>query len=97
MEGPRAVLKFFDAKKKPVAPDVARAFVKFRPSGRRPENRTLVPTADGMSLSGGRPLRPPFVFRAYISLIPETGGPDVGDDDEDGEVVSMEQYQVNYP
>lgn len=101
MEGPRAVLRFYNEKKKPVPPDVDRAFVKFRLSGRRPENRTLLPSEDGMYLRHGRPLRPPFVFKAYISLVKESDADDADqdfdEDDEDAEVVSTERYEVDYP
>lgn len=95
MEGPRVVLRFFDAKHQPIAPDVQRAFVKFRLSGRRPQNRTLLPGDDGVSLTHGRVLRPPFVFHAYITLVKEADG-EIGDDDEDAEVEG-EKYQVSFP
>ena len=97
MDGTRALLSFFDAKKKPIAPVVERAFVKFRLSGRRPENRTLLPDAEGMSLTHGRPLRPPFVFRAFITLVHEDGDAEVDDEDEEGDVADGERHQISYP
>ena len=97
MEGPRAVLRFFDAEKKPIGPVVERAFVKFRLSGRRPENRTLLPDAEGMALTHGRPLRPPFVFLAFITLVHEDGDAEVDDEDEEGDAAAGERHQVNYP
>lgn len=97
MEGPRMVLRFFDEKKKAVTPDVQRAFVKFKPSGRRPQNRTLLLGSDGMSLTHGRVLRAPFVFKAFVSLIKSADGAEVDDDDESAEVVSDEKYTVDFP
>lgn len=68
MEGVHIVLRTYDADKKPVAVDVDRAVVRMQFASRSPEQYTLVPSSDGMSLTVGRPVRQPHVFRAYISL-----------------------------
>jgi len=63
-------LSFYDMKKKPVAPDVARAMLRWDPKGKVGQER-LVLNRDGMALSSPRPVRPPYVFKLFITLIPE--------------------------
>lgn len=85
MSGPSLIVRFYDEKKKPVAPDVERGFVRFQYPNRTPERRPLIRGDDGMSLTHGQPLRPPHVFKAFVSL-------SHGDDD-----ASVESYVVDYP
>lgn len=68
MEGVQIVLRTYDADKKPVKVDVDRATVRLQFASRSPEQYTLVPSADGMSLTVGRPVRQPHVFRANIAF-----------------------------
>ncbi len=63
-------LSFYDMKKKPVAPDVARALLRWDPKGKVGQER-LVLNRDGMALSSPRPVKPPYVFKLFITLIPE--------------------------
>jgi len=63
-------LSFYDMKKKPVAPDVARAMLRWDPKGKVGQER-LVLNRDGMALSSPRPVKPPYVFKLFITLIPE--------------------------
>ncbi len=63
-------LSCYDMKKKPVAPDVARAMLRWDPKGKVGQER-LVLNRDGMALSSPRPVRPPYVFKLFITLIPE--------------------------
>lgn len=78
------VLTFYDAKKKKVAPDVARAAfrwpVKYQPG---PEQTVLNPSG-GFSLASEKTVRPPLVFIVHISLFVE------GNDE------AVESYTVNY-
>jgi hypothetical protein len=97
MEGPRVVLRFFDKDKKAIAPDVHHAIVKFKMTGRRPQNRTLLLGTDGMSLTHGRVLRPPYNFKAFVSLVKDAGGEEVDDEDENAEVAEGERYTVDFP
>jgi hypothetical protein len=85
MEGVHIVLRTYDAEKKPVKVDVDRATVRLQFASRSPEQYVLVPSADGMSLTVGRPVRQPHVFRAYISFYR-------GESDE-----AVESYQAAYP
>jgi len=66
----RFVLTFYDAKKHPVAPDVARAALRwnvhYQPA---PERTVLNPGPDAFSLSALKIVRPPHDFKLYISLL----------------------------
>lgn len=85
MEGVNLVLRTYDEKKKPIAVDVDRATVRLQFASRSPEQFTLVPSDDKMSLTVGRPVRQPHVFRAYIALFR-------GDSE-----TAVETFQVAYP
>lgn len=89
MDGKKLVLRFFDAKKKPVAADVRGGFVRFLFGNRSPERRPLVPTGDGMGLTHGEPLRTPHIFSAHITLRHGEG--------EDEDDIASEDYIVSYP
>lgn len=63
-------LTFYNAQKLPVAPDVARALLRWSPKGKVTQERYMLnPGEDGKSLSSGRPVRPPYAFKLYITLI----------------------------
>jgi hypothetical protein len=85
MDGVQIVLRTYDAEKKPVKVDVDRATVRLQFASRSPEQFTLIPSADGMSLTVGRPVRAPHVFRANISLFR-------GENSD-----AVESYQAAYP
>ena len=84
MDGPKLVLSFFDAEKKQIPPDVDHAFVRIHPAGRNPLRRTLIKMDDGLTLTHGQPLRPPWVFKLYITLV-------------DANDKAIEEYVVDYP
>lgn len=68
-------LSFYDEKKKPVAPDVDRAALRWDPRYKVGEERTvLLPAADGKSLSSEKNIRPPYNFKLFMTLIKETDG-----------------------
>jgi hypothetical protein len=92
MDGKKLVVRFFDSKKKPMTPDVRTGFVRFQFSNRSPERRPLFLTEDGQGMTHGEPLRPPHVFKAFITL--RTGeATDADGDDEAG----AEKYVVDFP
>ncbi|ACB74989.1 hypothetical protein [Opitutus terrae] len=66
------VLSFYDANKEKVAPDVARATmrwpVKYQPTD---ERTVLNPGGDGTSLTSPKVVRPPHNFRVFIALFVE--------------------------
>jgi hypothetical protein len=65
-------VSFYDAKKKPVAPDVARAVLRWDPKYKVGKDRVVLNAdADGVSLSSARNIRPPYNFKLFITLIRE--------------------------
>ena len=65
-------ITFYDAKKKPVEPDVARAVLRWDPKYKVGQERIVLnPDADGKSLSAPRTIRPPYNFKLFITLIKE--------------------------
>lgn len=63
-------ITFYDAKKKPVAPDVARAALRWDPKYKIGQERLVLnPDADGTSLSNPKTIRPPYVFKLFITLL----------------------------
>ncbi|HZP61603.1 MAG TPA: hypothetical protein VFB27_14860 [Opitutaceae bacterium] len=60
---------FFDAKRKPAAPDVASATLHWTPLGKKEiVFVSLTPGGDGMSLASPRFIQKPFSFKLYVSL-----------------------------
>ncbi len=67
-------LAFYDAKKKPVAADVARAALRWNPKRTKGEERVvLLPSDDGKALSFGKFVQPPRIFKVYVTLQSEDG------------------------
>lgn len=65
-------LSFYDAKKKPMSPDVTRATARW-PNSRGPgDNRTVLNPSDG-ALIGNKPVLPPLIFNVYITLLEGEG------------------------
>ncbi len=68
------VLTFYDAKLKKIAPDVARAALRWPVSYQKADERTVLnPSGDGVSLSSLRNVRPPHNFKVFLSLFAEGG------------------------
>ncbi len=76
MEGPKLQLNFYDKNKQPEKADRIRGVVKIDPPGRRAERDVMNPTSDGMALVCNKPIRAPWVFNVYITLIDEDGNAD---------------------
>lgn len=67
-------LSFYDAKKKPISCDVARASARWQsPKLRFQSNEILNPSSDGKALFGGKPVVPPRYFKVYLSLLDANG------------------------
>ncbi len=74
VEGGNFKLSFFDAKKKPVQANVARATAMWDPVTKAGKERVVLnPVGDGTALSGPKQVRPPFVFKVYLTLLTEAG------------------------
>ena len=80
-------LTFYDSKKKPMAPEVARAALRWRASYQPADERAvLTPAGDGKSLSSAKVVKPPLSFKLYIVLIPAEGS----------EESASESYQIDF-
>jgi hypothetical protein len=88
--GPNFKLTFYDAKKKPmdIPPGIARAALRWPVNYRQggDERAVLNPGPDGKSLTSGKAVRPPHIFRLFITLL----GPDGTDES------SAENYAVDF-
>ena len=85
MEENNFVLRFFNKEHKQIAPDVDRATVRLTPASRKPERYVLARGSDGQSLTHGKPIRAPHVFKVDISLFK-------GDSES-----AVESFATNYP
>ncbi|MDP3070590.1 MAG: hypothetical protein Q8N18_09890 [Opitutaceae bacterium] len=64
-------ISFYDAKRKPIAADVPRAVLRWNPKNISGSERLLLTrTDDGMALTSPRIVRPPYLFKLYITLLP---------------------------
>jgi hypothetical protein len=73
VEGNFFKLSFYDEKKKPASADAVRATTRWKPVNTSGEERSVLnPEGDG-SLRGNVIVRPPFVFKVYLTLIGEDG------------------------
>ncbi len=80
-------VNFYDAKKKPVAPDVAYAVLRWNPTYQRAEERIVLNAAD-KALTSPRSIRPPYNFKLYITLFaPPAEGADP---------VPSENYMIDF-
>jgi hypothetical protein len=66
--GARFVVKFFDAEKKPVAPDVERATARFRYAAKSDVNRGVL-NREGEALVSPGNVRPPHNFLVTLTLL----------------------------
>ena len=70
IDGGTFKLSFYDKKKKPTDVDVTRATARWSPKNKLGEDRTVLNRGgDGKSLGGGKPVRPPYVFKLYLTLL----------------------------
>lgn len=74
VEGGKFKLSFYDAKKKPAAPDAVRATTRWDPVNKAGQERSILNLSeDGQALVGNVFVRPPHIFRVYLSLLGEDG------------------------
>lgn len=77
MVGGTFKISFYDAKKKPVAADVARALLRWDPKYKVGSERVMLNRSeDGMALASPRSIRPPYLFKLYITLLKDAAGGD---------------------
>lgn len=78
-------LTFYDKKKKPMAVDVTRATARW-PNPRSPGDNRTVLNGSGTALIGAKPVRPPFIFNVYLTLLKGEGD----------EAKAVENYTVGF-
>lgn len=87
VEGVRLVVRFYDKDKKPAAPDAARGAARWNPVNKAGEVRSpLNPGTDGFSLASNPVVKPPLVFKVYLTLL------DAGDKEIESLVVDMRRF-----
>ena len=65
-------ITFYDVKKKKIAPDVARAVLRWDAKYKVGQERLVLnPGSDGKSLSNPKIIRPPYTFKLFITLVKE--------------------------
>jgi hypothetical protein len=73
LEGGNYRIAFYDAQKKPTSVDVARGSARWNSVNKTGDERAVLnPTEDGKALIGNRFVRPPYVFKLFLTLL----GPD---------------------
>jgi hypothetical protein len=81
-------LSFYDAKKNPAKVDVARATARWPVHYKTTDERTVLnPTPDGLTLISNKFVRPPYVFKLYLSLLGEGG---------EGAETTAETYVIDF-
>ena len=84
--GGNFVLSFYNAKKKPMAPDVSRATARWpNPRSALGPNQTVL-NASGNAFVGSKPVLPPFTFIVRLTLLKGEGD----------SAVAVENYTVQY-
>lgn len=68
------VLSFYDAKKKQIAPDAARATLRWSVHYQPQDERTVLnPSGDGQTFTSVKFVKPPHRFKLFMSLYAENG------------------------
>jgi hypothetical protein len=81
-------LTCYDAKKKPAAADFTRAAVRWDAKHKVGDERAVLnPTGDGQSFGSPKPVRPPYNFKVFLTLITEGA---------DGQTAATETFTVDF-
>jgi hypothetical protein len=64
-------INFYDAEKKPVPPDVARALLRWDPKNKVGQERLVLNPGAPFALSNPKVIRPPYTFKLFITLLKE--------------------------
>lgn len=87
-------LSFYDAKKKSAKADVVRATARWQAKYKIADERAVLnPTSDGMALTSNKFVRPPYVFKLYLTLF--KGGGE-GEESSEGAATTTEPYLVDF-
>lgn len=68
-------LSFYDAERKPIAPDVTRAVLRWDPKYKVGKERAiLTPGGGANALVSAKDIRPPYHFKLFITLLKDAAG-----------------------
>jgi hypothetical protein len=82
-------MTFYDKDKKPMPPDVSRAALRWDAKYKVGQERVILnPGGDPNALSNPRPIRPPYVFKLFITLLK-----DGADGESAGETLVVDFHQ----
>jgi hypothetical protein len=74
ISGGTYVLKFYDKKRKAIKVDVTRATARWDSKQKAIPEKTVLNILDGgKALGGGKPVRPPYAFKLYLTLLKGEG------------------------
>jgi len=81
-------ITFYDKKKAPVGADVHRALLRWDPKYKQGQERVVLNlTEDGKALTAPKAIRPPYIFKLFITLMKKS---------ETGEDKATETYTIDY-
>lgn len=86
----RFKINFYDEKKKPMKPDVARAALRWDPKYKVGVERVVLTPTGENALSSERFIRPPYNFKLFVTLIKEAAD---GAEDPAGETYTIDFKQ----
>jgi hypothetical protein len=90
MVGSTFKITFYDAKRKAIAADVPRALLRWNPKNQSGSERVvLTRTEDGKALASPRNIRPPYLFKLYVTLLKSSV-------EGEGEDAAGETYVVDF-
>ena len=73
-------LSFYDKEKKPIAPDVKMAVMRWSPTYQRSDERVVLSAAGKNTMSSERVIRPPYSFKLFMTLLKDAAeGDPVGE------------------
>lgn len=94
LENSNFKLSFYDAKKKPAKADVVRGRARWRVNYKVGNERTILnPTPDGLALISNQFVRPPYIFKLYLTLMTDSGG---DAEDGEGDETASEHYVIDF-
>ncbi len=68
LEGNKFVVRFYDEEQEPIPVPADRATVRYKPITKKMERTVLLPSDDGMKMTGPKFVRKPHFFKVYLSF-----------------------------
>ncbi|MBI5426415.1 MAG: hypothetical protein HZA32_20250 [Opitutae bacterium] len=92
LEGGTFKLSFYDKDKKPMAADVARAAARWNPNYKQGSERIILNgSSGGKALVGSKPVRPPYAFKLFLTLLKGDASTDGSESEQ-----AVENYTVDF-